>query len=218
MDSAYNANMDEPDETAVPRAMPAGRVFHFRCLRCGSVLEGRSRQCGRRGKCPTCGAVFTVPEIDPRTGLAMSHADPGDDGENPTPLHAYAAAGAKAPRIVRKEDDSLAIECPRCNRQSAISASNCQSCGLPFTLEGASRAVTTAVHSVEGTAALVVGLVSLPLVCVGVGWLPGLVAIALGLHARLKSGYDKDGPAIAGIVLGALACLVSVLTLLGLLL
>ena len=145
----------------------------------------------------------------------MTHADPGDDGENPTPLHAYAAAGGKAPRIVRKEDDSLVIECPRCQRQTVISASNCRSCGLPFTLEGASRAVTTA-RSSQATAALVVGLVSLPLACVGVGWLPGAVAIGLGLHVWSKPGYDKDSPAIAGVVLGALACLLSIATLLDL--
>ena len=90
-----------------------GHRFQFRCLRCRSVLEARSSQSGQQARCPTCDASFAVPIIDAQTGLAASDADPGDDGELPTPMHAYAAAGDKAPRIIRKGDDTLAIGCSR---------------------------------------------------------------------------------------------------------
>lgn len=176
-----------------------------------SVLEALSSQCGQEARCPTCDAVFCIPNIDPASGLATGNADPGADGENPTPMHAYAAAGHKAPRILRKHDDTLVIECPRCSRQSPITSDNCPQCGLPFTLEGASAAVTT--HEPRsGHLPLVLGIIAVPLgLCAGVGIVPGVIAIILGLKVFLEDRTGRErGAAIAGVVLGILASLISV--------
>ncbi len=113
-------------------APACGPTFRFRCLRCGSVLEARIAQVGERARCPSCDAVFVVPQVDPRTGLALGGADPGHDGQYPAPVHAYAAAGHAAPRIVRLPDDSLVIECPNCLHRTDIKANNCPACGRPF--------------------------------------------------------------------------------------
>jgi DNA-directed RNA polymerase subunit M/transcription elongation factor TFIIS len=196
--------------TAVPSKAPTGRLFHFQCLRCGSILEARSGQGGHSGKCPTCAAVFTVPEMDPQTGLARANADPGDDGENPTPVHAYAAAGTMAPKLIRHgEDDSLSIECPRCQRQSPVTADNCPGCGLPFTMEGVSATAVTSGSSLAQTAWILalVGLVFS--FCAGIGGILGLVAIIMGVSA-LSQRYPRRGQAMAAIVLGAVDCIVSV--------
>ena len=196
-----------------PNAPPPGRPFHFRCLRCASVLEGRSNQSGQQGKCPTCGGVFTVPPMDPRTGLAVSHADPGDDGENPTPMHAYAAAGTKAPGLVRKQDESVAILCSRCQRESDVRSNNCPFCGLPFTMEGLTFSVPTR-NAGGGTAALTLGILAVPMAfCIGIGFIPGILAVGIGLVARSKARGEPTGTADAGILLGVLACAISLLVL-----
>jgi DNA-directed RNA polymerase subunit RPC12/RpoP len=38
--------------------------IHFRCQACGKTLRVRDDQAGRRGKCPGCGSVITVPPKD----------------------------------------------------------------------------------------------------------------------------------------------------------
>jgi len=206
---------NQPFEPPTPKhfdaATASGRTFHFQCLRCGSVLEARASQSGHRGKCPTCAALFIVPEMDERTGLARHNADPGADGENPTPVHAYAAAGASAPRIIRTEDDILHIECPRCGRRSPVTADNCPACGLPFTMEGAtSRAVTQA--SSSGRVAVIFGCIAVVVsFCPVIGLFPALAAIALGADAWFKKDKKGFGSAEAGIVLGLIACAISVL-------
>jgi DNA-directed RNA polymerase subunit M/transcription elongation factor TFIIS len=157
------------------RAQPE-RAYCFRCLRCGSMLEAHAGQAGQAGRCPTCDAGFTIPEFDPRTGAAKGHADPGDDGENPTPMHAYAAAGQHAPKLVRRPDDTLVIECPRCERQSPVSSNNCPGCGLPFTLEGATQSASAA--------APIKILVVIPLVAAAVLFLVVLAAVLIAIFAR----------------------------------
>ncbi len=199
----------QPFDPPAPRAVSSydkpGRRFQFQCLRCGSVLEARSTQAGRKGKCPTCAALFIVPELDPRTGLARTNADPGEDGENPTPVHAYAAAGDMAPRIHRKADDQLTIECPRCHTESPVSADNCSRCGLPFTLEGmTAQPVTSA--SAYASAALPLAILALPLsLCGGIGIIPAAVAIGLGLYHLATQRRRGFSMAHAAVIIGLAA-------------
>ena len=165
--------------------------------------------CGQPGQCPTCNATFTVPQMDPRTGLTISHADPGDDGENPTPVHAYAAAGEKAPRIIRLEDDSAVIECPRCERQSPIRSDSCLSCGLPFTMEGMNPSVCTRAGSKASTA-VIFALIALPLSFYGgIGIVPGAIACLLGFRSQTGEGTSDRVQAILAILLGGFACVLS---------
>jgi DNA-directed RNA polymerase subunit RPC12/RpoP len=128
-----------PVAVAAPHggAAPTRRRFTFSCQRCGSVLEAIGEQCGQTGRCPTCGAVFVVPPVDPETGTATEVAVVADDGQLPTPMHAYATAGDRAPKIVRRETGEQVIVCPRCRREMPIDADGCTACGVPFTLEGA---------------------------------------------------------------------------------
>lgn len=139
----------------------------------------------------------------------MHHADPGDDGQNPTPVHAYAAAGEKAPGIVRREDDSLFIRCPRCERENPITADNCRDCGLPFTLEGAEFSVGTAQSSGVDTA-LILGAVAVPLsMCGGIGFIPGVLAIVMGWHSQNQRETSRHRAGWAGVILGLIACTIS---------
>ena len=97
-------SVNNAESPAIPVASPLGNFpysahsirFTFSCARCASILEARGDHCGTKGRCPTCGAIFTIPEVDPRTGLPAKSAHVADDGQLPTPMHAYATAGAKA--------------------------------------------------------------------------------------------------------------------------
>lgn len=192
----------------------SGQRFHFRCLRCGSVLEGYSSQSDQSGRCPSCDAVFTVPRVDPRTGLAVQHADPGDDGEPPTPVHAYAAAGNKAPHIVRGDDDHLEIECPRCQRRSPVSSDSCPGCGLPFTIEAANYSVPTAASELGGLAAMSGAIALFSSFCPGVGLVCSLLALGLGWAALARGKYGPSTGGWVGAVLGLISLLIQVLVLL----
>ena len=187
----------------------AGKRFHFRCMRCGSVLEGHSSQSDQSGRCPSCDAVFTVPKVDLRTGLAIQHADPGDDGELPAPVHAYAAAGAKAPRIVRYEDDHLEIECPRCERRSPVSSDNCPGCGLPFTMEAANYSVPTASTEIGALAAMAGVISLLASMCPVVNVFCGLIAIVVGVVALSRSRHNTSTGGLAGVILGLITLVIS---------
>jgi len=191
---------------AQPRyTMPVGIRFSFSCERCGSILEGNDAMSGQKGRCPTCGGVFTIPRVDRHTGLAAERAEILDDGQLPTPMHAYATAGSKAPQIVRRADGSQAVRCPRCNREMSVDADTCRGCGMPFTIEGAQETMALSPESSGlATAALTLGILSVPTYCLP---LLGPAAVLIGFMA-LQRG-SKLGPqapgrrmAIVGMILG----------------
>ncbi len=181
------------------------RRFTFVCQRCGSSLEARGAKSGQPGRCPTCGAVFAVPALDPRTGRAAGPAAVSDDGQLPTPMHAYATAGASAPRIRRRPDGVQVIECPRCRREMPVDADTCGNCGIPFTLEGRPPSLEPEPgENPLATAALTVGILAALSFC-----LPILapVAIGLGIAGWRRSNQIRQygggrSMAIAGLILG----------------
>lgn len=184
--------------------------FTFSCSRCSSVLEATDDLCGRPGRCPTCGGVFRVPPIDPQTGLAAGRALVEDDGQLPTPMHAYATAGARAPKIITRPDGQQVIVCPRCGRAGAVDANLCGACGMPFTMEGAEVIIQTGGGPEANTlasAALTVGVLSIPTFCVPV---LGVVAVVLGFLAiRRAETYGPGAPgrrmALVGVICGLLS-------------
>jgi hypothetical protein len=188
---------------------PANRTLQFPCPRCGSLLESPPSRSGQPGKCPTCGDVLTVPSVDPRTGIPLEPTS-SRDGSAPTPLHAYAAAGANAPRIVNLDDGGSAIVCPRCERASPMTAHRCDACGLPFTLEGTASAGRGAPDALDYTC-LACGIVGALTVACYVGFAPAVVAIVLGVVSLRRERHDRRParwwPVYGGIAaaLGAIA-------------
>jgi DNA-directed RNA polymerase subunit RPC12/RpoP len=189
-------------------AVSTRRRLTFSCQRCGSVLESIGERSGQPGRCPTCGAVFIVPPFDESSGRGALAAIVPDDGQLPTPVHAYATAGSRAPKIVRRENGEQVIVCPRCQREMPVDADKCGFCGMPFTLEGANVGGATAIEPVDNnlaTAALTVGILAVLSFCLPI---LGPVAIGLGIAGvRRAAGMGPHGcgrkMAIAGIVLGS---------------
>jgi hypothetical protein len=161
----------------------------------------------QEGQCPTCGNSIVIPILD-RYGRLIDPITKEILKQDPHPVHAYAAAGERAPKIVRHTNDQQAIQCPRCSSVSAISANNCKSCGMPFTMEG------TTLEAVGGNnpwcvASLVLGIIGIPTCFLGV---PAILAIVFGaIGYNQVSSLDGEGSgkgmAVAGMVCGGISLL-----------
>lgn len=163
--------------------------IQFPCVRCGSVLESTAGRGGERGVCPTCGHELPIPAVDPRTGIALEPQSAHGPAER-TPMHAYAAAGANAPRIVLLDGGERAIVCPRCERASGMTSDRCRSCGLPFTLDGAVLAGSPSLTALD-YACLACGVVAVLTMTCGVGYVPAGAAIVLGVLSLRRDGHDR---------------------------
>lgn len=197
----------KPLRSVAPSFSPR-RNFNFACSRCESLLEAHTGMSGQSGRCPTCGAGFVVPYLDPRSGMPAK-VDIEDGGQNPTPMHAYGASGQQAPKIVRGPDGTTFIVCPRCEAANDIDANNCKSCGVPFTIEGTPTVRTIDTDS-QAVASLVLGIVSLPLFLLV---LPAILALVFGLLSlrRALSGEAASKQAIAGVITGLLSLIFAIL-------
>lgn len=196
-----------------PSVRPTAKLarFTFSCTRCGSILEARGEQCGQLGRCPTCGGVFTVPMMDPSSGLAAGPAAVADDGQLPTPMHAYATAGTKAPTIKRLANGEQVIVCPRCGRDMPVDVNTCRSCGMPFTMEGASQIMEAGpIANSLAPIALTLGILSLPTYCLPILGPAAVIVGVVALRRARALGPIGAGRsmAICGIVCGGVSVVI----------
>ena len=188
-----------------------GKRYGFNCGYCSSRLEATESMAAQEGQCPTCGNNITIPILD-RYGRLIDPKTRQIIKQDPHPVHAYAAAGERAPTILRAKDGKQTIKCPRCGGLSPITANNCKGCGMPFTMEGTTL---EAAGTSNGfcVASLVLGIIGLPAACVV---LPSVLAIifgVIGLNQVAKGGEASGGRgmAIAGIVCGGIGGLIGVM-------
>ncbi len=185
----------------------AGKRYGFNCAYCSSRLEATEAQAAQEGSCPTCGNSITIPILD-RYGRLIDPKTRQIIKQDPHPVHAYAAAGDRAPKIVRREKGHFII-CPRCAAQSPISSNNCKSCGMPFTMEGTT---VEASGSSNGfcVASLVLGIIGIPASC---AVFPPALAIIFGIigfnQVSKNEGAGGRGMAIAGIIMGVIGALIA---------
>jgi DNA-directed RNA polymerase subunit RPC12/RpoP len=184
-----------------------GKRYGFNCGYCSSRLEATESMAAQDGQCPTCGNQITIPILD-RYGRLIDPKTRQIIKQDPHPVHAYAAAGDRAPKILRRRDGKQAIRCPRCAGESPISANNCKACGMPFTMEGTTVEAAGASNGFC-VASLVLGIIGIPAACTLI--LP-VLAIIFGIIgiaqiSRNEGEGGGKGMAIAGIVCGAIGCL-----------
>ena len=187
--------------------------YGFNCGYCSSRLEATEQMAAQEGQCPTCGNNIVIPIldrygrlIDPTTGRIIK--------QDPHPVHAYAAAGDRAPTIFREQGVEGAgpqrIRCPRCSAASPITANNCKSCGMPFTMEGTTL---EAAGTSNGfcVASLVLGIIGIPAYCTLVTPALAIVFGVIGFNQVSRAGHDGGGKgmAIAGMVLGAIGSMIA---------
>ncbi len=126
-------------------------------------------------------------------------------------VHAYAAAGATAPEIIRAADGRQMVRCPRCGFLSPIDAGHCYECGLPFSFDDVRSLPAPGSTNGYAAASLVMGLLGMPCFVFVV---PQILAIVFGIVAlrqidRAGSTQTGIGPATAGIVCGVLSLLIT---------
>jgi len=194
---------------SMPMSGPAvGRRYGFNCQFCTSRLEAVDSMAGQEGTCPTCSSTIIIPIldrygklIDPMTGKVIK--------PDPHPVHAYAAAGERAPKVVRRADGTQAIQCARCPAVSPITANNCKACGMPFTMEGTTADAANSNNGMA-VASLVMGIIGVPMACSVI--VPGLAIIfgGVALYQINQSGGASGGKgmAIAGLVCGSIGVLI----------
>jgi DNA-directed RNA polymerase subunit RPC12/RpoP/ribosomal protein L40E len=188
-----------------------GRRYGFNCGYCSSRLEATEAMAAQDGQCPTCGNNITIPILD-RYGRLIDPKTRQIIKQDPHPVHAYAAAGDRAPKIIRQKDTKQIIVCPRCSAASPITANNCKSCGMPFTMEGTTL---EAAGSSNGfcVASLVLGIIGLPAFCTFVTPVLAIIFGIIGFNQVGKTGSEGGGKgmAIAGIVCGVIGCILALL-------
>jgi len=173
------------------------RCFNFPCPRCECLLEGHTGMCGQPGTCPTCGSRFVVPHLGPGRQPDRAVLLEGEVAD-PTPLHAYAAAGREAPQIVQSGGQTW-IQCPRCNARSPIDADDCAACGAPFTMEGAATMGLWRQQR-HGSTAVMLGVIS---VFTFMFFVPALAAVWFGAWSTFTpSAPGRSKAGITGLVLG----------------
>jgi hypothetical protein len=181
----------------------AGKRYGFNCGYCSSRLEATESMAAQEGQCPTCGNQITIPILD-RYGRLIDPKTRQIIKQDPHPVHAYAAAGARAPKIIRTSERKQIIICPRCAMASPITANNCKSCGMPFTMEG-TTVEASGTHNGFCVASLVLGIIGIPSSPILITPLLAIVFGGLGLKQVMgeeSEGKTGKGMAIAGIVCG----------------
>src|SRR6185437_15012152 len=110
-----------PTFQRMPGNRAGGKRYGFNCGYCSSRLEATESMGAQEGQCPTCGNTITIPILD-RYGRLIDPKTRQIIKQDPHPVHAYAAAGERAPAILRAPDNKLSIRCPRCSAISPITA------------------------------------------------------------------------------------------------
>jgi DNA-directed RNA polymerase subunit RPC12/RpoP len=189
-----------------------GRRYGFNCGYCSSRLEATDAMAAQEGQCPTCGNNITIPILD-RYGRLIDPKTQKIIKPDPHPVHAYAAAGERAPNIVRQDDGSQQIRCSRCFAPSPISANNCRQCGMPFTMEGTTLEAQGSSNG-YAVAALVLGIIGLP---AGITIILPLLAVIFGIVGLRQLGPSSAEPstssramAIAGLVCGSIGLMLGI--------
>lgn len=215
--AAVGANGSAPSNGAAP-PMPTGagkpmggRRYGFNCQYCSSRLEAVESMAGQEGSCPTCGNAIIIPIldrygrlIDPMTGKVVK--------QDPHPVHAYAANGERAPKILLLDNGGRAIQCSKCKTLSPITSNNCKSCGMPFTMEGTTAEAAGAANGFA-VAGLVLGIIGIPAGCTIVVPVLALIFASVGYAQTRDNAGGGRGVAIAGIICGVVGSAIGLVTM-----
>lgn len=140
-----------------------------KCCDCGKALKAPDALAGKKAKCPDCGAVVLVPNLngqfevsDERPEAAFEELD--DEFAAPT------------------DDRTAQKSCPMCGERITVSAVKCQFCGetlsSPMRHQERQRASSDTANQLTGADIAICAL------CFPIGCIVGIVAMITGSPAR----------------------------------
>jgi TM2 domain-containing membrane protein YozV len=88
--------------------------------KCGKTLSMKPESAGKKGKCPGCGSLFTIPSPNKREAVPVAKEE--------DPFHIPFAG---TPKPAAHAGNSNLIECTDCGKQISIRAVSCPHCGSP---------------------------------------------------------------------------------------
>lgn len=96
--------------------------------KCGKQLSVKQESAGKKGKCPGCGSLFTIPTPSKPTSSPAARED--------DPFHLPFSEATKPAPPMR---NSNLIKCTDCGKQISIRAASCPHCGSPRQSESANH-------------------------------------------------------------------------------
>jgi predicted RNA-binding Zn-ribbon protein involved in translation (DUF1610 family) len=152
--------------------------IHVTCNQCGHTLKAPDAAAGKKGKCPSCGAIVQIP-LAPAPGEAVVEAeaidDPGIIPMAPEPGDAPPTADGAPPGAPRRP-------CPMCGEMILAQALKCRYCGeiLDPKLKAAEARKNKPSFIGGDTESLTVGDWVIAILCAGVGIIVGIIRWASG--------------------------------------
>ncbi len=211
-------------------------MIKFRCSACGKKIGMEARHAGRRGKCPQCGELFTVPKPKPKPEPTVIESDEIEVMEEPGPsasagpslegLHELEDAASTGPVSLREEPAPSPAasasgpgggdkRCPHCGAAVNPSAVLCISCGKHLksgvgakTIMRGRKAGKAGAGVLGALGGAVAGGVIWGLIGIFTGYELGYVAILVGVFAGVGVTLftERRGP-LLGLAAAGMAVL-----------
>ena len=93
-------------------------TISVKCKSCGKVLKAKESAAGKKAKCPDCGAVIAIPELDELYDAEEMKEEPVEDDEMD-----FGDAEASMPKTQSRKP------CPACGEMIVKGAAKCRYCG-----------------------------------------------------------------------------------------
>ena len=202
------------------------------CTSCGSKIRVPDGMAGKKGKCPKCGLVFTIPEAleipdtpaaaPPPADIGITSAPPTSDRGTPPPATPPPKSAAEPPPVPSRraweddedEDDRDRRRSRRPDRGDRDDDDDDDYDDIRRRLrrkpEESGLSLSSMIVGIV-SASLGVGAICCWIILAPLAFLGGVVAVILGFMGKSRGGESQ---AITGIVLGFVAIGLSVLWML----
>ena len=204
-------------------------TIEFDCPHCRRLLRTPDDKAGLSAECPSCGTPVTVPAAEPFETEDAFGADVDSSPSAGNDFDDFFSGGASNVAKADVASDAPADsrrDCPACGESIAVAAQRCRFCGEQFAAKPHPQSPQSHRQKDSNLAliSMILGIVSLPALCVyGAGIPFAIAAIIVGYVAlgHINRGEaEGKGMAVAGICCGAgvillIAILVVVVILFG---